>query len=279
MKMIKKKLLLLAAAGCFLISGCRSPQASAEVRSTAAKETMRQETETSNDKGGEEMENMESMELTDQEKRLLCEIYPMEERIMEGRLFNYQKDTVTGFRAGMDYLARKYPGYDFEALSITPASKFDPWMIVRIQSGDAGIWELKVTPEKEGFSFADTFYNALMQEKYDSMVEELLKAAGFEVRSYTVFTAPQEKTGPETTVEELRESRLPRMTHLFIQKPENKEAQDETAEAVQSALKNAGVYGNYILYFVPGGLVLDAEELEKQRLQMESRAFSCHDVK
>ena len=56
MKMIKKKLLLLAAAGCFLISGCRSPQASAEVRSTAAKETMRQETETSNDKGGEEME-------------------------------------------------------------------------------------------------------------------------------------------------------------------------------------------------------------------------------
>ena len=43
MKMIKKKLLLLAAAGCLLISGCRSPQASAEVRSTAAKETMRQQ--------------------------------------------------------------------------------------------------------------------------------------------------------------------------------------------------------------------------------------------
>ena len=134
------------------------------------------------------MENMESMELTDQEKRLLCEIYPMEERIMEGRLFNYQKDTVTGFRAGMDYLARKYPGYDFEALSITPASKFDPWMVVRIQSGDAGIWELKVTPEKEGFSFADTFYNALLQEKYDSTVEELLKYKALFYPHATILT-------------------------------------------------------------------------------------------
>ena len=279
MKMIKKKLLLLAAAGCFLISGCRSPQASAEVRSTAAKATVRQETETSNDKGGEEMENMESMELTDQEKRLLCEIYPMEERIMEGRLYNYQKDTLTGFRAGMDYLARKYPGYDFEALSITPASKFDPWMIVRIQSGDSGIWELKVTPEKEGFSFADTFYNVLLREKYDSRVEEMLKEAGFEMRSFTAFTAFREETGPETTVEELLEGRLPRMTHLFVQKPENQESQEETTETVQAALKDAGVYGTYILYFVPGGLFLDAEELEKQRLQMESSAFNCRDVK
>ena len=279
MKMIKTKLLLIAAAGCFLISGCQSPQASAEVRSTAAKKAVSQEAEPSNDKGGEEMEEMEIMELTEQEKRLLCEIYPMEERIMEGRLFNYQKDTLTAFRAGMDYLARKYPGYDFEALSITPASKFDPWMIVRIRSGETGIWELKVTPQGEDFSFSDTFYNVLLREKYDSSLEEILKEAGFEVRSYTVFKTPKEETGPETTVEELLKNRLPRMTHLFIQKPEDKESQDKTAETVQAALKDAGVCGNYILYFVPGGLIIDEEELEGQRLQLESRAFSCQELK
>ena len=289
MRMTKRgiKCFCVLAAGCLLISGCggiskalagQKYSAPANQAAQAAAETTADRTES---EGGNDMGDQEIMNLTEQEKKLLCEIYPMEDRIMEGRLFSYQKRTVGAFRAGMNWLSAKYPEYTFEALSLAPATKFYPWMTVRIRSGNSGVRELRVTPGEEGYSFGDTFYNELLREKYDAKVEELLREAGFTTRSFTEFTAAQEKTGPETSVEELLEmkSLLPRMTHLYIDGVSGKEEQGSTAEAVRTALKDAGVYGAYILYFVPGGLILETEDLEKQRLQYESSVFNCYDVK
>ena len=218
----------------------------------------------------------ETVDMTDEEKKLLCEIYPMEERIREGRLYDYQKDALDAFRAGMEHLSGKYPGYSFEALSITPATKFDPWMIVRIQSGDSGVWELKVTPEKGEYSFADTFYNVPLAGDYDRLLGEMLEDSGFGIRSHTEFTALRDNVGPDTTAEEILQMGrdLPKMTHLYIEDPGDAEKREEAAKAVQTALQEAGAGGAYILYFAPWMHIGSTDELEAKRLEMESAAFN-----
>ena len=247
---------------CILLSGCGSSRQKEEV------------------KGGESLQeregSAETVDMTDEEKRLLCEIYPMEDRIRDGELYDYQKDTLDAFRAGMEYLSGKYPGYAFEALSVTPATKFDPWMIVRIQSGDSGIWELKVTPENGGYSFADTFYNVPLAGDYDGLLEGLLWDAGMEIRSHTEFTAFRDNVGPGTTAEEILEMGrgLPKMTHLFIEDPGYTEGREAAVEAVQAALKDAGADGAYILYFAPLTDIGSKDELEAKRLEMDSAAFT-----
>lgn len=261
--MMKRKMLLAAALLFLLSSACG-----------AGKDTGNTGVGTSTESA---KESAESVAMTDQEIVLLSKIYPMEERIREGRLYDYQKDTLETYRAGMEYLSGKYPGYDFKALSITPATKPDPWMVIRIQSGDSGIWEVKVTPEDGGLSFADTFYNDILREAYDGKAEELLKEAGLDARVFTEFTAFRENIGPQTTAEELmgmNARELPRMTHIFLAAAGDTTLQDEDLGKAEDTLRACGISGSYILYFVPSGFSGDIRELEAERLKMESAVFN-----
>ena len=188
--------------------------------------------------------------MTDQEKGLLCDIYPMEERIMAGQLYGYQVEALESYRAGLRYLYTTYPGYSFETLSIAPATKFDPWMIIRIQSGDSGIWQVKVTPEQNGYTFADTFYNVPLAAEYDRLLENVLNEAGFPViYANTEFTAFRTGLGPDTTAEDLMlmGRDLQKMTHIYIRDPGNAAEQHSAKEVLQTALKNAEACGAYIL--------------------------------
>ena len=210
------------------------------------------------------------IEMTEKEKELFSEIWPMEERIREGRLFAYQEEALRSYRVGMDYLSEKYPGTEFEALSVSPATKTDPWMTVRIKSGDSGGWTLKVVPQDSGYACSDDYYNVLLREKYDLRLEEMLRDEGVRTRAFTSFTAPRADVGPDTGAGELlsMSGELPHVTHLFI--PEQGDD-----GMVQEALERSGVFGAYILYFVPEGETdLSAKELEEQRLTMKSMAFN-----
>lgn len=211
-----------------------------------------------------------TVEMTDHEKDLLCEIYPMEERIREGRLFDYQMTTLEAYREGMNYLEGKYPGYSFTALSLTPATKFDPWMTVRVQSVGTEVRELRVTPEGSGYTFSDTFYNEVLREQYDAELEKLLLSSGIEAKAFTEFPSPRTEIGPGTGTEELFSRPIPRMTHIYVPGDGEKE---EVSGAVREAVAQNNIYGNYILYF-PDSLDESIESLESGRLDMESDAFS-----
>lgn len=65
----------------------------------------------------------ETIELTDEEERILCELYVDEERIREGKLYGYQETCLEQLWFAMDYLEEKYPGEDFTILAIHPKSK------------------------------------------------------------------------------------------------------------------------------------------------------------
>ncbi|MBQ7558482.1 MAG: hypothetical protein IJT00_10530 [Lachnospiraceae bacterium] len=247
--------LLAGALAALLLSACSGGVQATEPSIPATEETT---------------EETAVVEMTEKEKDLFSEIWPMEERIREGRLFAYQEEALRSYRAGMDYLSEKYLGTEFETLSVSPATKFEPWMTVRIKSGDSGDWILKVDPQDGGYSCSDDYYNVLLREKYDLRLEEMLREEGTEARTFTIFTKPLTDVGPDTGIDELfsMSGEIPHITHLFILE----QGDDGMA---QEALERAGVFGAYILYFVPEGeMDLPVEGLEDQRLSMKSRTFN-----
>ena len=216
----------------------------------------------------------EVIEMTEHEKELLCAVFPMEERIREGRLLDYQELALYEYREGMQYLEDKYPGYEFESLSLTPATKFDPWMTVRIQSTGTEVREVRITPESSGVNTcSDTVYNEVLGERYDAALENIFLYAGIDAKTCTEFPSPRTDIGPETEIDEILYSSLPRMTHIFVSK---NGGDGELSEAVQEVVSGNHIYGNYILYFTEGGPDT-IEDMEAERLSMENEAFSFFD--
>lgn len=91
-----------------------------------------------------EMENsMEKIVLTEQEERLLCDLYIDEERIREGYLYGYQKKCLEQIRFGVKYLEETYPDKDFELLMCHPKSKVN--MVTTISFQEEGNTEKEYT--------------------------------------------------------------------------------------------------------------------------------------
>lgn len=103
----------------------------------------------------------ETIELTDEEERILCELYVDEERIREGKLYGYQETCLEQLRFAMDYLEEKYPNKDFEILTIHPKSKVT--MRTTVEFYEPGYTEsyhnLFIEPNGDGWTGVDDFEN------------------------------------------------------------------------------------------------------------------------
>lgn len=217
-------------------------------------------------------------DMTEQEKDLLCKVYPNEEMIMEGKLFEYEKSTLEMLRKGLEYLSSEYPTCSFDALSIEPANKFSPWTAIQVNEATFGMATVTVTPEEEGYRFSEDFYGKYFREDYDEMLKEILADEGFEAVTFTDFPSVMEDIGEKSTVEELiaMKANLPRNTHIYVSDVEDR---DLCAGRLKDALCNAGVYGAYTVYFVQDGIEDSTEVLESRRTKYEYNTFNCFDVR
>ena len=102
---------------------------------------------------------MEKIELTEMEEKILCELYIDEDRIREGKLFEYQKECLEQLRFAVNYLKEKYPDVEFEILTINPKSKLN--MITRVTFKETGTtdrqYALVVEPDVDGWIARDDY--------------------------------------------------------------------------------------------------------------------------
>ncbi|MBO5522323.1 MAG: hypothetical protein J5986_01400, partial [Roseburia sp.] len=103
------------------------------------------------------------MEMTQEEKELLCRLYINEEKINQGELFPYQVRTVEQYRYAKEVLARKYPSYEFKITYCEPQTIMDEYMELYFreeENGEVGedIYTMYVYEEKDEYSAKDNFY-------------------------------------------------------------------------------------------------------------------------
>ena len=269
MKNMKKYRVLICIAAALIIAGCGgSSEADGKTRETTAEQTA----------SAEEEDTVEQITMTEKEQELLAAVYPNEEMIREGQLFEYQEEALNELRAGEEYITSKYPEQSFEIRSITPADKFYPWMTIVMKEGAFGECKVTVTPAEEGYTFTEDLYGKVLGGAYDKAIGKILAEGGLQAVSFTKFTSPMgEEVGPATTPEELiaLKKSLPRNTHLFMADESDRDA---AAEKARQILLDAGVYGAYTLYFVPDILSENVTMLEEARTAYEHRTFNCFDI-
>jgi len=215
---------------------------------------------------------MEQIEMTNQEMDLLCQVYQDADRIREGKLFSHQKEALLQLRAGMEYLAQKYPDSAYTVTAFQPAIKFSPSAELTVEDG--GTYTVYAEAEGTGYVCSDNYYGKYLQPRYDQYLEQLLAGGGYPGRSYTVFPSASSELGPETTVEELLQKapKQTRMVDLFV----TAEDRDRAVQDLQALMAQAGLYGSYTVYFVPE--LADIQTLEEQRTGLEYVMFSCFDI-
>ena len=221
---------------------------------------------------------MEELIMTEEEILLLSAVYDNEAQLREGKLYDHQKVALEYLREGLSYLDKKYPGYDLEVLSFSPATKFTSWAQFLIRGEGELTYTLTVEKADEGFVCLDNCYGKWLREAYDAYVMQVLQNSGVTLCAYTIFTVPMGvDIGAETTVAEFlaHTPRINRQTRLYLQNPEDPEGE---TQKIRNVLKEAGLYGHYFLYAVPSDQYGDVEQMEKSRKNWESIAFNCYDA-
>jgi len=221
---------------------------------------------------------MEELAMTEEEIRLLDAVYGNEEQLRKGKIYDHQKVALEYLRVGLTYLGEKYPGYNPEILTFSPATQFTRWAQFLIQGEGELTYTLTVEKKDEGFVCIDNCYGQWLQEAYDAHVMKVLRDNGITLCAFTSFTdLIGADIGMETTVIEFVEysPKINRQTRLYLQAPEDPEGE---AQKIREILKEAGLYGHYFLYVVPADQYGDIGQMEQSRKSWESIAFNCYDA-
>lgn len=204
---------------------------------------------------------MDIVQMTDTEKKLFKAIFPNESEIDEGKLHGYQKEALSYLRAGFAYLQEKYPSY-FEKMDFTAfnsASKFHTAAKLTFFFEENDVYYAYIQKDGEEFTCSDTFYNVLIDRKYDEKIEKILEENAFSVISDTVFSNPlgtevDENVSLEVFMEKYPE--VTRQTCLYIADNGNEDIRKDIEEVIKHA-KIYGVYSEYLFPSVEGVTVKD----------------------
>lgn len=261
-----------------LLSGCRY----SESGSKKDNELINSESEGEND--------IDNIVLTEAEERILCELYTNEDRIREGKLYDYQLECLKQIRTAMDYLNSKYPNKNFEIVTCNPKNEENTMTTMLFCEGGnrEELYDLHITEDGEEYRVADNYYKVLIREGYDTEVENLLQAAGFEkCIVYTTFSEVHgESVNGQLTAEEIFSlgNQLGRSTDIFIDY--DSEKSDLLVEELKQIMESHNLYGGYIVYIKSGiaDMGLNAEELKEYLNTKEAREemkvvyFNCFDI-
>ena len=195
---------------------------------------------------GSEEGTMMVIEMTADEKRLLAAIYPNENDIQEGRLFQYQVASLEVLRCGINYLKEKYPSYSVTYVMYEPASKFNPWAELWFRYEDEKIYKVIMTPEADSYRCEDTFYALVLGPAYDRNIETLLSDRGIHTKAFTSFPHPVGwELRENSTVEDLvkLKNKTSKNTILYAEIQNNK-----TIDDIRMTLEDSKISGNYTVY-------------------------------
>ncbi len=227
-------------------------------------------------------------ELTPEEEMIFCSVYVDEDRIINGRLFQYQVKELERLRFGRTYLEEKYPGKKFVFRSFAPATKVDLTgkVLFSLSEDEENLYRLRVKETDSGFEAADDYYKDCVREAYDRMLQGLIRdSLGINSLTYTEFLSLK---GPEingnTPVDSLiaEKDRLSRDTVVFL---DGRDVENNTASELKKLFKDNILYGSYGVYYA-NNLLMDQQDGKKlleevngvDRSVVERFYFNCFDI-
>lgn len=176
--------------------------------------------------------------LSDEEIRILCETYLQEERIAQGKLYQYQQEQLYRLRFATSYLKEKYP--DKKMVIRRCSEKEDSqgnWVFPFYDDTDEnGNFHVYVKDVSAGeYSATDDYWEDNLEELYDGWLSgELAVLLGQPVVTSTMFLGNNDLS-KGTTIEEIKElgDKLQRSTDIRV---------NSAADAVNNNDKGKKIY-------------------------------------
>ena len=202
----------------------------------------------------------EEVELTQEKKDFLAEMYVDGDRIQEGKLYSYQKEVLYQYDYALKYLERKYPSHTFEITGCSPKgmgidySTF--WFMADGEEDDMEheVYDLYLEEDDEGnYSCEDNYYDRLLRDSYSKALLEFLQESVPECVG--VFTGFQHVKGEEInenlTGKEVLEGNynLFNLTDIYVFEPNASKAQS-LADEVEAVIKKKNIIGSYDVYIL-----------------------------
>ena len=202
----------------------------------------------------------EEVELTQEKKDFLAEMYVDGDRIQEGKLYGYQKEVLYQYDYALKYLERKYPSHTFELTACNPKNRFiDYSKFCFIADDEEDNMEREVyylylrEDDKGNYSCEDSYYKALLTDSYGEALLEFLQERVPECVG--VFTGFQHVKGEEIneklTGKEVLEGNynLFNLTDIYVFEPNASKAQS-LADEVEAVIKRKNTIGSYDVYIL-----------------------------
>lgn len=243
--MRKKVLIALVGLACFMLAGC------------SAGENGQDNNNNSYVNEEDDMDN-NVIQMTDEEKRILCSTYVNEDRINEGKLHDYQLEALMQFRSANAYLEEKYPGYDFSYYAFSPSNTMNAFTKLEFTINDTeNYFAVQLIVENDEYVITDNLAGYLIAPEYEKMLEEKFKVAGLD--KFYVNARISGYCGKEvdanTSMDDILNmgKSLKRDVEVYIDMPfEDESEKEKVVSIVEEELRNLNTYGAHAVYFVPG---------------------------
>lgn len=227
-------------------------------------------------------ETWEHMELTQEEKDVLCNVYIDDEKINQGELLPYQKRTVEQYRYAKEVLARKYPSYEFKITYCEPQTIMNEYMMlyfceVENEEIDETVYTMYVYEGEDGYYAEDNFYDKVFSPKYEVFLyEELQETEKDIIKIQTSMSCVENEDYDENmTVEDVLSGKLKispdTIIFIFRAKISESEGEEIFTELKEKIIKELDLYGSYQIMIINDMRLL--EKAEQKALDSEEYLY------
>ena len=212
----------------------------------------------------DEDDSMTKREMTEEQMELLCLISVDEERVRKGELLDWQIEVLNQYDYAMEYLADKYPSYEFRIVYCEPENVINSYTTFTFveKSDEETYYDLYLDVYKEEgaenrYEARDNFYGALFEDEFAEKMLELVQEKFPEcVDAKSNITCVQGKEYGETLdLDRVLSGQLKmdQDTILFITIEEKGDAEySEKVMELKEFIVEHGIYGSYEVRFVKG---------------------------
>lgn len=199
-------------------------------------------------------------QMTQEQTELLCSISVNEDKVREGDLAEWQIEVLNQYDYAMEYLAGKYPSYEFAIVGCEPKNNGNSYTTFTfVEKGEKSQYYtlyLDVYEETANrYEATDNFYGTLYETQLAERMLELMQEEVPEcVRVTTSITcAEDEEFGENFDLESVLsgEQKMEHDTDFYISTDGMTEAEySQKVEDVRSFIAEKGIYGSYDVKFI-----------------------------
>ncbi|MBO5524460.1 MAG: hypothetical protein J5986_12445 [Roseburia sp.] len=206
-------------------------------------------------------EEMAEREMTAEQMELLCRISVNEEKVREGRLYDWQKEILNQYDFAMDYLREKYPSHSFQIINCEPKNKLNSYTHFTIieETAPEDYYSLNINVEESdsgnAYEASDNYYGALKEEEFAEKLFELVQQEVpecIEVNTNMPYVLGSEY-GENLDLDMVLNGEIEMAqdtTFIVGSEEKTEEEYEKEAKVLENFVKGRGISGSFAVEFV-----------------------------